>query len=289
VANVDVSTARFGRAISVQIARVKPGSFIATLPNAIVVRRLRMQFEIEKTLEADPNPATLTIWNLNEATRTEVQRKPLQICIEAGYGTRTSILFIGDMQDASTQRQGADLRTKILIADGERCMNVRVNRAFAGGTGGRAQITEIAATMGLRVPRNVTDAKEFVQAVASGGSLQGPARRAMTDVTRRYGATWSIQDGQLQILRGNEVRADQALVISEQTGMLGSPELGSPGKKGEAPTLTVRHLLYPECKPGGKINLQAEFLKGLYRIEKVKHSGDTHAEEWLTTLECKQL
>lgn len=280
---------RFGRAMSAQIARVKPGTFNETQPNAIVVRKLRMSFEIEKTLEPDPNPATLTIWNLAENTRTEVQRKPLQICIEAGYGENTSILFIGDMQEAFTRREGADLLTKFLIADGDRCMNARVNRAFSAGTSGRAQIKEIAGQMGLRVPKNVEDAKEFVQAVASGGSVRGPARQALTTVTRRYGATWSIQDGQLQILRGNEVRADQALIVSEETGMLGTPELGSPGKKGEAPTLTVRHLLYPECKPGGKINLQAEFLKGLFRIEKVKHSGDTHGEEWSTVLECKPL
>lgn len=280
---------RFGRTMSVQIARIKPGTFNTSLPNAIVVRKLRMSFEIEKTLEADPNPATITIWNLAENTRTEVQRKPLQICVEAGYGESTSVLFIGDMQEAFTRREGADLLTKFLVADGERCMNARVNRAFSGGTSGRAQIKEIAGQMGLRVPKNVDDAKEFVQAVASGGSVRGPARQALTNVTRRYGATWSIQDGQLQILRGNEVRADQALVISEETGMLGTPELGSPGKKGEAPTLTVKHLLYPECKPGGKISLQAEFLKGLFRIEKVKHSGDTHSEEWSTTLECKPL
>lgn len=280
---------RFGREIEVTIARVKPGSYTATEPNAIVVRKLRMQFEIERTLEPDPNPATLTIYNLTEATRAEVQRKPLQIRIQAGYKGSTATLFLGDMQDASTKREGPDLQTKILIADGERAMNARVNSAFGGGATGQAQLAAIAASMGLKIPRNVSEAKDFAASVASGGALRGTARNALTTVTKRLGASWSIQDSQLQILRDGEVRSDQALVISEATGMIGSPETGSPGKKGEPPTTTVKCLLYPQCLPGGKVSIVGEYVRGLFRISKVKHTGDTDDNDWFTTLECTPL
>lgn len=281
---------RFLRQYEVTLARVLPGSFSRTAPNAVVIRDMRISFDIEKTLEDDPNPATLTIWNLAPDTRAAVTVKPVQIRIQAGYRDEPiETLFLGDLKQAQTYRDGSDVLTKILIADGERCMNARVSTAFGAGTTARAQIGTIAGKMGLAVPRNVNEAKEFVQSVASGKTLQGPARGAMTNVVRKLGGKWSVQDGQLQILLGNDVRADQALVIAEESGMIGSPEFGAPNDKGDPPTLTVRHYLYPQCKPGGKVFVQGEFVRGLFRIEKVKHSGDSHSGDWLTTLECKPL
>lgn len=282
----------FGRQIAVTIAQPQPDSFFGILKNAIRITGLRIVFDIEKSLKPDPNPCTITIYNLTTDTRTRVTAKPRQIRIEAGYKDQIETLFLGDLQQSSTKREGADLATKILVADGDRAYQfARVTpRALSSGTSAHAQIGEIAGSMGLSIPRSVDDARAFVTTIAaSGATMQGPARNEMTRVLQPLGYSWSIQNGQLQILKDGEGRADAALLVSADTGMIDSPELGSPGAKGEAPKLTVKHLLLPAAIPGRKIFVDAEFTRGTFLIEKVKHSGDTDGDDWTTTMECVAL
>lgn len=281
---------RFGRQVAVTFAVPQPDSFFGVLKNGLVVRDLRVTFEIEKTNKPDPNSATISIYNLNASSRAGTCLKPLQVRLEAGYRDSVETICLGDLVRGDTKRDGADIVTKYLIADGDRaCRGARVNQSISPGTSARAQVHAIAKSMNLEVPRSVDDARGLDFAVASGGALQGSSRREMTRVLGAAGYKWSIQDGQLQILLDGQPTANEALVISQETGMIDSPEYGAPGKKGEPAKLTVKHLLYPAVGPGKKINIIAEFVNGLFVVESVKHTGDTDGGDWLSTIECTPL
>jgi hypothetical protein len=250
---------------------------------------MRVAFSLEKTIKAEPNKGEITVSNLAEATRAELQRKPLAVRLEAGYDGELERLFVGDARYVQSKRDGASWLTMIQLGDGERSYQFgRVNRSFRRGITVGAAIREVASAMGLPVTVNANltelDQKQFV----SGLTLFGPGRRELTRLLQPHGREWSIQDGRLQILTAEEARFDQAVLVSQDTGMIGSPEFGVPEKKGGKPALSVKMLLYPGLTPGGRIQVVSNNINGLFRIEKVRHSGDTHGEEWYSEIEARE-
>ena len=143
--------------------------------------------------------------------------------------------------------------------------------------------------MGLSVPRNAEEAFDLASQVINGGLLEGPSHRNMTELLAARGYGWSIQDGKLQILKGSDVRPETALVLSAETGLVGSPGFGSPPSKGKPPTLRARALIFPEIVPGRKIDLRATASTGLFKAVRVTHTGDTHGQDWYTEIEAVPL
>jgi len=100
---------------------------------------------------------------------------------------------------------------------------------------------------------------------------------------------WNITDEAINIIPKNET-IDKTFLITSATGMLGSPTVTEIGAD-------VKMLLNPELIPNGKIkvesitqNISLGDLKfrdinktigeGLYKIQKVTHTGDTHDNQW---------
>jgi hypothetical protein len=157
-------------------------------------------------------------------------------------------------------------------------------------------IKESASSLGLPTPvlDGITD---FATEMLGGETLSGRASTELTRVLKPHNASWSVQDGRLQILRGDAARPGTALLVSQDTGMIGVPEYGAPQaaattaagktKKGKAPVLTVRTLLYPTVTPGGLIKVESRAVRGIFRVERVVHTGDTFGADWTTTIEAK--
>ena len=262
-------------------------AYFAQLRKAVEIVDLRVQFSVEKHLQSEPNTATVTITNAARTTRSFLETKPLIVQIAAGYDGVTRHLFTGDLRFGSSTKQGTEWITELQLGDGDRAhRHARVARSYAPGTPVSTALRECAEAMGLDLPAPLVTSPELATQFSAGVSLSGPARDEMTKLLAPYGYHWSIQDGKLVILRDTDVRADQALVVSEDTGMLGSPEFGAPEKPDATPRLTVRTLLYPEVTPGGKISVQSRAVTGLYKITRVTHSGDSHGDEWVTEIEA---
>lgn len=286
-----MTEALINRRVNVTIARPNANTFFGVLPNAIVVERLRVKFKVEKSLGEDPNTCVVEIYNLAESSRAELQRKPLHIRLDAGWGDNLQRLFTGDLTYAPTTRDGTTAWiTKLTVAEGGRAYEkARVRKSFGAGVQAKDAIAEIAKSMGLKMPTNIKDAKEMAEQFVSGVSLTGPSRTNMTKILRGKGFGWSVQNEELQILRKGDVRSETAFLVNQRTGMLGSPALGAPNEPGEAPTLTLKLRLYPALTPGARIKLEAEKINGIFRLSKVTHTGDTRGAEWYTDIEAKQL
>jgi hypothetical protein len=286
-------TRLYNRQVVVTLARPVaegPQGFFRQQPNAIVVRDLRVQFSLEKNLEKDPNTCEVTISNMSEATRAEVQRKPLHVRLEAGYDGQLERLFAGDLRWAQSKLAGTDWETSLSLGDGERALrHARVTRSFRAGIDVKTVLQETAASMGLRLPKSVQDAKELLGQFSGGLTLHGPSQAEMERLLKPRGMGYSVQDGQLQILRAGEARVEQAAIISQDTGLIGTPELGAPKEPGKPPVLTLTTLLYPRLTPGGRIQVEARSVRGLFRVTMVRHEGDTHGDSWTTSMEATPL
>lgn len=279
----------FGRTASLTIWSAKPDAFFTIASNAIVVDELRFTFTITKSLGKEPNKCDAVIYNLSEATRHELENKPLIARLEAGYAGKTARLFEGDLRWAMSEIDGTDWQTKLQIADGDRAINYgRASRTHAPGVSVLTVAKEAAASMGITFPTSFAGAKGMLDQFASGAVLQGPSHLEMDRLLKPRGLTWSIQDGQMSVFDDSDRTPRGAIVVDEATGgMVGSPSYGPPGKKGEAPVLTVKMLLRAEAKCGGQMDVRAREVQGVFKIKKVTHTGDNFGtgQDWITTCE----
>lgn len=268
--------------------------FFLPLPDSIEVTDLRMQFDIKKSLGKTPNSCELKITNLSPRTRAEVEGPPdgLVCRIAAGHNGVARHLFTGDVRLASSLKEGADWITTLQLADGGRAYgNARANRTYRAGTSMITVLKDAAKSMGLELPKELLDDPAMRAQFAAGTTLSGGLRDELTRVLAPFGYGWSIQDGQLTVLRDEDTVGVER-EISEGTGMIGSPAF-SPTKKTKKKAASAKmhasSILYPELTPGGRVSVIARATDGRFKISEVTHKGDTHGDEWTTEIEAKEI
>ena len=282
-----MTSQRYNRAVSVTIANVKSGSFAVDGTNAIVITGLRVAFAIEKSLGKTPNTCSVSISNLSATTRGFLQKLPLHVTLAAGYGNDLRQLFAGDVLYTSTQRDGGTTSTKIQIGDGARSYSsARLVRSYKGVVSPMQIVADLAGSMNLSIPTSAAQAVAQFKSFSSGVSIAGPSAASIDKIVKRNGFDWSIQDGQVQVLAPGATRPGTAIVVSQDTGMIGSPEYGTPPADGKPAELTVKSLLIPEATPGAMIQIKSIGTNGFFRIQKVKHDGDNYGDDWTTSMEC---
>lgn len=262
--------------------------FFEQLGNGVIIEGLRMQFTIEKKLVKDPNSCTLIITNANEDTRARLSKKPLTVRLEAGHNGIARPLFLGNAKDAFSYRERTDWITKIIMGDGSSAYSyARVNRSYKRGTPMKVILRDIANAMGLVIPPDIEASDDLTSQIASGESIEGPARDELTRLLAKYGFNWSVQDGKLQILRTGQIREDRAWLIDGDTPIIGSPQYGPTEKEDGKPTLSLKCLMFPELTPGGKIRVRSRSVDGVFRIHELKSTGDTRGGDWYTDVKAK--
>lgn len=256
---------------------------------AVVIRNMRVQFSVEKSINSEPNKCDITVTNLARTTQSFLTTKPLRVHLAAGYDGLARYLFVGDLRDGRVVADGnVDINTELQIGDGDRAFRYgHVNRSYKRGTSVFVALRDAAGSMGLQLPRNVTASSLLREQFSSGVSLYGNAGDELSRLLAPYGYRWSIQSGSLQILRDDETREEFHWTIDDSKGLVGSPEWSTPSKTSETPKLTVVCALFPELTPGGRVQVASKRVNGMFRIEKVTHAGDTDGSEWTTTIEAK--
>lgn len=250
---------------------------------------MRVQFRIRKDLAHSPNTCEVTLTNLAASTRVDLETKPLNVQLEAGYDDVFRFLFLGDLRYAMTKMEGPNWHTMLQLGDGDCHYRwARMNRSYGPGTPLLRVLQDASASMGLQLPNNVLQDRDLQNVTFKGGELAyGSTKDQFNRFLAPYGYSWSIQNGNLRILRDDRTHGETYKEISEDTGMIGSPEFGSPPRSGDPPHMTASMLLYPELMPGDKVLLTSKVKTGMFRVESVEHSGDTHGQNWNTDVELK--
>lgn len=260
------------------------------LPNQTEITDLRVQFHIRRDHSKHPSSCDVTITNLSQTTRADLETKPLMVQLEAGYNDVSRFMFAGDLRFAMTKMDGPNWHTLLQLADGDCHFRwARMNKSYGKNTSVKTVLRDAAKSMGMKLPKHVEDDPILNKTVGNGLTAYGPTRDVLTQHLAPYGYSWCIQDGQLSVLRDDRTHSDTYREIGEEFGMIGSPEFGSPPKSGKPPHMTVSMLLYPELRPGGKVKLTSKVKNGFFKIERVEHKGDTHGKDWTTEVELKPL
>jgi len=266
----------------------------------VELSNLRIAFEVVKTVDAIPNSATIRVYNLNNDNVAAIQQDYEDVIIKAGYAGGEAQIFAGNIQYVSHYRQGPDYITEITAADGDRdYRNAYISETLAAGT---TDVDVVDRCIG-----NMTKTRKGTVQISGapqsrGTVLQGPVREILSQVAMSNACNWSIQDGQLQMVRADS-KIGQAIVVSAQTGLLEAPERNDKG-------IAARCLLNPNFHINGVIKLDNEAIRvkaakpkilkqerherppvrlnpdGIYKIIKLTHSGDNRGNEWYSLLEC---
>lgn len=288
----------FGRSVAVTLWRTevpKDATKFITKPlgagEQLEVSQLRVKFKIERDFSKHPNTADIEIFNLAPDSRSDLETKPLRVQLLAGYDGINRLLTIGDVTFAMSKLDGTEWVTLIQVADSGRTYGFsRVNKSYKPGTTYRTILKDCARSMGLTLPTALDKNRALDKQFATGAVSIGPARDELTRLLAPFGYDWSIQNGALRVLADNQAIARQEpLEISATTGMIGTPEFGSPPKSGKTPDINVKMLLRPELVPGDLIQLNSIAKKGKFKVQKVTHTGDTHAGDWTTEIEIKAI
>jgi hypothetical protein len=249
---------------------------------------MRVQFEIKRSVAKSPNPATIKISNLAEDSRGRFNRMPVYVILRAGHDGVLRPLFEGNVQRSISELKGTDWETKVQVADGGRAYaHAEFTRSYAPPVRAIQVLSDAAASMGCALPPEAEQSPELRQALTAGVSVHGPTRDTVTKILAPYGFNWSIQNGRLQILKQGATNRRRAWVVDEDAGMIGSPDSTLPHKPGKVAEVTVKVLLFPEIVPGDSIQLTSRVFRGAtFRVNDVHHKGDTHGNDWTTTLKC---
>ena len=262
---------------------------------ALDVSKLRIQFHIEKSIDKEVNTCKITITNLNLDSRMAIEKtKPLIVDLTAGYDNGQPLLhlFSGDVRFAFSEQKGAEWETEIHLGDGDRAYKyARVSKSFGTGTTYATAIKHAASTMGLSVPSDILSSPALQVQFASGHAMSGPTQLEMDTLLNKLGYSWSIQGGKLKIHSDDQVKDNEAYVIDEAHGMIGSPAWEVPDKSKKPRKLKVKNLLRPELEAGGWVEITSrDIAKKQFRIHKIVHKGDTHSRDtWYTEFEAREV
>lgn len=263
-----------------------------------------------KTVQSDvetPNHVIIRVYNLSDQTAQSVQKEFTAVRLQAGYENGAfGTIFDGTIKQVRRGRENpTDTYLDILAADGDQAYNQGViSKSLAAGATAKDEVAALSTAMGI--PQGYV--ADLPPGAAQRGQVKyGMARDYMRDVADSSGMTWSIQNGQLQMIPNTGYRPGTAVVLNSNTGMIGLPQQTEGG-------ILVRCLLNPNIKigcllqinnasiqkdllggqllnaPGRLENLQGFRPKttddGFYRVYVSEFEGDTRGEPWYCNITC---
>ncbi|MCK5603277.1 hypothetical protein KAR91_15445 [Candidatus Pacearchaeota archaeon] len=243
---------------------------------------LRIVFDIEKTSSSNANNAKIQIYNLNESNRGILKTgENLSITLEIGYGDILEQLFIGDIQRSFTQRSGPDFITTIEADDGGRALSEsKLDKSYSAGVKLKSVVDDAMQSMkdaGQIIIGSVSNIKDEI--AQNGITISGLAQKIINDIANKQGLEFSVQDNEAQILDPAIDTGEIAVLLTPNTGLIGSPNLGIAGENIEG--IEFKALIQTtKFRPGRAVKIESKDFNGLIRINKSKFIGDTHAPSW---------
>lgn len=278
-----------------QYKRAYDLTIIPTDGEARVIKDLRINFEITKSILSFPNLCRLNIYNPNEDTLAALQKKFTKIVLNAGYEGDVRLLFKGEVRNVFQNRAGVDSLITVYAGDGERdWQNATFNKTFTENVTISSAIEEVLKTF-EDVTVGVVNGLPQVADKLRGQTLSGSSKDILDQFADEYGFDWSIQDGEVIITPvESPLEGDEAVLVNAATGMLGSPTVTEIGAD-------VSTLLNPRLLPNkafkiesvnvdiqlGNLffrNIKRTTAEGTYKIQEVTFKGDSREGDWVSSV-----
>jgi hypothetical protein len=259
----------------------------------VEITKLHITFDISKTAKKNPNSCTVVVWNLQKSTREKFEEPNGRLVLYAGYAEDVGpiMIFQGNVTGASTERDGADIKTTFELADGYRELrDSTISVGYAEGIDSKRMLQDTSKSLGM--PLTLPDDAPY-RTWQNGFSYYGSSRVLMDKITSATNLEWSVQNGEVQVIEKAGVTTRKGVLISSHSGMVKSPVRVKQAKVQKAGTKTevipnaesdsgwkVTTLLMPGINPGDRVILESLSANGIFRVEAITHKGDSHGGDW---------
>lgn len=258
---------------------------------------LRIVFKVSKKDAQTPNKALIVVYNLQADTAKRIRNEFTRVILQAGYESNYGVIFDGTIKQVRLGKEnGTDSYLEISAGDGDLAYNFAVvNTTLAAGATQADQIGAVSRAMqGKGTQGGFIDTLP-AQRLPRGKVMYGMARNYLRQSCASSDASWSIQNGQLQVVRQKGLLPDQAVVLTSKTGLVGTPEQTNDGIK-------ARCLLNPMLKIGARVQIDESLIQesrlpessknnaanqpapldrdGVYKLLTIDYSGDTRGNDW---------
>lgn len=276
---------------------------------ALDLSQMHIRFETKQEDEESPNNARIRVYNLSRETVARVRNEFSRVVLQVGYeGTSMGVIFDGTIKQFATGREdNKSTYLDILAADGDQAYNfATVNKSLAAGSTPEQRIAALIEAMG---PKGVTRGQTTIPSTGGvlprGKVLFGMARAGLRSEVQNIGATWNIQNGQINITPLDGYLPGDAVVLTSRTGLIGRPEQTQQGVYARClinPRINVGSLVKIDNASINQVSQQQDFAipgaqipydkyagvqmfadisaDGLYRVYVSEYNGDTRGAAW---------
>ena len=269
---------------------------ITTLDGRVyeIDQNVRIVFQFKKVLRADPDPGLVEIYGLGEETRKAFAkpfnpRKQPGAKVEffTGYKSEgvVTMIYDGEIQEGTSRWEAPSWITRLRCGvDYDSFLNHVQGKTFAPGTDPLDAIKSLVDPTG----RKVSIAQSFVNKIRkkfdNGRSFMDNLKNIFTELSKEFdlSITSTGQDGPIQVSELGYPNDDTPVLLSEQSGLVGSPEVTHTG-------VNVRSLLNHSIRPGTLLDLVSRNTEAYGRnftSQSVTHSGDTFGDPHYTNIEA---
>lgn len=266
---------------------------------------LRITFATKKGDLETPNSAEIRVYNLSEGTAARIEREFKEVSLEAGYsndeGGNLGLIFRGNIRQVRRGREnGTDSWVEIIAADGDRAYNFAVvSKTLAAGSTPSDHVAVCQAEFADKGAGQGYMPELPGKPLPRAKVMYGDAKTYMRDTAKSTDTTWHFADGSLQMLPNKGYLPGEAVVLTHETGLVGTPEQTNEGIK-------ARCLINPRLRIGGRVKLDNKSVQrlktdlkeaagynrprldddGIYRILQVEFCGDTRGNDWYADIIC---
>ena len=283
---------------------------------ALNVSDLHCTFEVHKKRDRGGFYAIVRIYNLNSDTEDKLVMEGDRLIIEAGYQAeqtetskddagnevKTTVdlqygkIFDGKIIWPSRSRDSnTDYVLTLMAIDGDQQLNLNfISKTVNRGLNSRKIIETVANDSEEKTPVNHVSDGLSDQALPRGKVFFGRPYDYIQNVCRGNAASFYVEDGNLNIVRLQDVGKDEAIVVSPETGLVGTPQQVQFG-------LSFKILLNPAIHLQSLIKLknvqanEASVTPGqqqaplddewIYQVMELTHVGDTRGNDWYTEIQ----
>lgn len=286
--------------MSLQYKRAYELTIIPPDGDATVIDKLRINFEITKSVLSTPNLARITLYGLSDKTLAKLERRYTKIILNAGYEGNLSLLFKGDVRNVYKSFDEVDSMVTIYSGDGEKdFQNATFNKTFSPNVPVSKVVDELIASF-------TNSAKGIVNNLPTGNTklrgqtLSGSTKDILDTLAKEFNFDWSIQDNEVIVNGKNTaLRSNEAVLISASTGMINSPTITEVG----ADVVTqfnaklLPNFAFKIVSAGQSAQIPNIYTRtqsrtraeGLYRVQEVTFRGDSRDGEWVSEVKGKRV
>ena len=290
---------------------------VRTAQGELAFEKLFIKFEVKREASSASASGKIEIYNLNESNEARIRERGQPIKLLAGYGDRLDLLAEGTTGNINREREGLDRITRIEYhGNVERLIGATFNHAYLGLVPVRQIVKDAIAGREGREVASPGDPGGFpalpgIQGLALGPvdaipedatemdfSFDGPVKKLLTQLLRPLGVEWYEDNGVIRFSRRGMSTDDRVVVISEGSGMIGSPTITDDGIKirtlldprlGLDSRIRVDSRVRGRAASGDAANQRVFEASGDHKVLTLVHQGDNREGDFFTEVEAKRL